>query len=199
MLTIGITGGVGAGKSLIMDILQNRYGAFVLKADEAAHLLEEPGEDCYNKLLDTFGNGILAKDGHIDKFKFASLIFSDEDKLKAANAIIHPAVRVYIIDAMERERAKGTGIFALEAALLIEEHYDEILDELWYIYVPVDIRRQRLKSSRGYTDEKINNIFSSQLPEEVFRKYCRYTVDNSGSVEHTSDQIDALLKDRVSG
>ena len=101
MITIGVTGGVGAGKSVVMDYLKKEYNAAVIKADEAARLLEEPGQDCYNELLDIFGKSILDENGYIDKKAFAAKIFSDPEARAKTNACVHPAVkkrRVIIID-----------------------------------------------------------------------------------------------------
>ncbi|MBR4207759.1 MAG: dephospho-CoA kinase [Lachnospiraceae bacterium] len=194
MKSIGITGGVGSGKSAVVDYLRDHYGAYCIKADEAVHILEEPGQPCYNMLLKTFGEGILLKDGRLDKKSFASLIFSDEEARKKANSILHPAVKDYIRLKLDEKKKDGTEYFILEAALLIEEGYDEILDELWYVYVPEDIRRSRLKESRGYSDEKIDDIFASQLSEEEFKNNCRRMIDNSGSIYTTMKQIDRILK-----
>ena len=81
----------------------------------------------------------------------------------------------------------------VEAALLIEEHYDEVLDELWYVYVPEVIRRDRLKASRSYSDEKIDSIFAAQLSEQEFREHCRYVIDNGNDLSYTYRQIDELI------
>ena len=86
-----------------------------------------------------------------------------------------------------------TCFFFIEAALLIECGYLNIVDEMWYIYAREDIRRKRLKESRNYTDEKINAIMDSQLKEEEFRKYCKVVIDNSGSLEDSYEQIDREL------
>ena len=81
----------------------------------------------------------------------------------------------------------------IEAALLIECGYDKIVDELWYIYADKEVRRQRLKESRGYSDEKIDNIFKNQLSEDKFRSHCKVVIDNSGTLEDTCKQIDRAL------
>ncbi|MCR5210877.1 MAG: dephospho-CoA kinase [Lachnospiraceae bacterium] len=194
MITIGVTGGVGAGKSVVMDYLEKAYNAAVIKADEAAHLLEEPGQDCYNELLDIFGKSILDENGFIDRKAFATMLFSDPEARTKTNACIHPAVKKYVLKRIAQEEAKRTTYFALEAALLIEEHYDELLDRMWYVYVPEDIRRRRLKENRGYSDEKIDNIFASQLSEEEFRSHCNEVIFNGGSPEETYREIDAIMK-----
>lgn len=194
MRTIGITGGVGSGKSTILSYIEVRYNARVIRADEAAHGLEAPGQSCYQPLVELLGKEILCRDGTIDREKMAQKIFREEGLLAAVNQIVHPAVKVYILEEMEKERKRGCyDFFFLEAALLIEEHYDTILDELWYIDSGEDIRRTRLKESRGYSDEKITNMIKKQMPEEIFRRTCRLVIDNSGSLEDAYRQIDYKL------
>ncbi len=193
MRTIGVTGGVGSGKSVVLDYLRDRYGARLIVADDVARQLEEPGAPCYNELLELLGREVLGSDGYFDNKKFAAAIFSDEKKLAAVNAIVHPEVRKYILSEMEKEEKRGCRYFVVEAALLIEEHYDEVLDELWYIFVPENIRRERLKSSRGYSDEKIDSIFEAQLSEREFREHCIYVIDNGSSLTETYRQIDELM------
>lgn len=195
MKFIGITGGVGAGKTAILDYLRNKPDTKVMLADEIAHELMVPGTQCYDKLKAEFGTeDIYQKDGFFDRIKLAQVIFSDDEKRKKLNGIVHPAVRKYVIGqaAYERKEEK-IKLLVLEAALLIEEHYDEICDELWYIYTSEENRRIRLKKQRNYSDEKINEIFNSQLTDEKFRKACRVVIDNNGTIEAAEAQIEAAL------
>jgi len=156
MKFIGITGGVGAGKSAILEYIAEHYNAKVMLADEIAHDLMMPGTKCYDTIKEAFGaENIFLPDGSFDRLKMAQVIFSDETKREQMNGIVHPAVREYILEVYEAEKTKGTLDFLiLEAALLIEEHYDEICDELWYIYTSEENRRERLRENRGYSDEK---------------------------------------------
>lgn len=195
MKFIGITGGVGAGKSAILDYLKNKPDTKVMLADEIAHELMVPGTQCYDKLKAEFGTeDIYQKDGFFDRIKLAQVIFSDDEKRKKLNGIVHPAVRKYVIGQAAYERKEGKiKLLVLEAALLIEEHYDEICDELWYIYTSEENRRIRLKKQRNYSDEKINEIFNSQLTDEKFRKACRVVIDNNGTIEAAAAQIEAAL------
>ena len=195
MKFIGITGGVGAGKSAILDYLKNKPDTKVMLADEIAHELMVPGTQCYDKLKAEFGTeDIYQKDGLFDRIKLAQVIFSDDEKRKKLNGIVHPAVRKYVIGQAAYERKEGKiKLLVLEAALLIEEHYDEICDELWYIYTSEENRRIRLKKQRNYSDEKINEIFNSQLTDEKFRKACRVVIDNNGTIEAAEAQIEAAL------
>ena len=195
MKFIGITGGVGAGKSAILDYLDKKEGVKVILADQVAHLLMEPGKECYNRIVECFKEDDLLDDNAcFDRFKLANVIFSDERKRDTLNGIVHPAVKEYIKDIYALEKKKGKlKLLVLEAALLIEEDYDEICDELWYIYTSRENRRNRLKSSRGYSDEKVDNIFNSQLSENEYRNACKEVIDNNGSLEETYNQIESAL------
>lgn len=197
MMTIGITGGVGAGKSQILSYVEEHYNCKVIRADEVAHLLEDPGHECYDRIVTFLGADILLQDGAIDKRKMAAVIFADEEKLVGVNAIIHPGVKKYIIEQIQKEREKGDIDFLfVEAALLIEEHYDEILDEMWYIHTDVEIRSQRLAESRQYSAEKIADIMGKQLSEEEFRRHCSVVIINNGDLKTTYRQIDEVMGER---
>ena len=197
MKTIGITGGVGAGKSEVLKLIAKIRRCVIVKADDLARSLEEKGEACYEPLIKLLGEEVLSDDGQIDPKKMARMIFAEgaQDLLKGVNAIVHPAVKSRILEMIDEYSASGKyDYFFIEAALLIEDHYDEIVDELWYIYADVKVRRNRLKDSRGYSDEKIDEIMDSQSSDEVFRKYCKVIIDNSGSIEDTKRQLNSILK-----
>ena len=165
MIFIGITGGVGAGKSAVLSYLKELDGIRVMLSDEIAHELMEPGSDCYNRLKELF----------------------------AEEPIWLPAVKEYVLNAVKEAKKEGLFMLVLEAALLIEEGYGEICDELWYIYASEEVRRKRLKSSRGYSDEKIDSIFASQLKEAEYRRHCKEVIDNDGDIENTIASINKAL------
>lgn len=213
MRFIGITGGVGAGKSAILSYLAQKPKTKVLLADEIAHDLMEPGTDCYREIVKTFagedifqdmdtfrtaeGVSLVGEELPFHRGKLAQVIFSDETKREQMNAIVHPAVKDYVSAVFNEESKKRQLDFLiLEAALLIEEKYDEICDELWYIYTNEENRRARLKESRGYSDEKIDSIFASQLKEEEFRAATSVTIDNNGDLEETYRQIEKALRSK---
>lgn len=189
MKVIGITGGVGCGKSTVMDFLETTYDARILKADSVGHLLMEPGQVCYRQMVEHFGTAILKEDGSIDRAKVAGIVFSNPEELQIQNRIMHPAIRAYIREEMKKAEKDGRAYCFVEAALLLEDHYDDFCDEVWYIYTDSSIRRSRLKESRGYTDEKIDEIMAKQMTEEEFKSRTAFTVDNSGSPEQTKEQI----------
>ncbi|MCI8327341.1 MAG: dephospho-CoA kinase [Lachnospiraceae bacterium] len=191
MKFIGITGGVGAGKSAILNYIEKNYNAKVLLADEIAHDLMMPGTKCYDTIKKVFGKeDIFLADGTLDRIKMAEIIFQNAKKREQMNGIVHPAVKKYILDVYKRALKEGRlDYLILEAALLIEEHYDEICDELWYIDTSEENRRSRLRKNRGYSDEKIDQILKSQLTEEEYRRSCKKSIDNNGSVEDTVLQV----------
>ncbi len=197
MRVIGITGGVGAGKTSVLRILERESSCRTIVADEAAKRLQEPGQSCFNELVSAFGKGILDDEGRIDRAKLARLIFEDEKAREKVNAIIHPAVNRYITDVINEEKEKAEIEFLfIEAALLIECGYDRICDELWYIYASEASRRKRLKESRGYSDEKISAMFASQLSEDDFKRHCSRIIDNDMDEERVVRQIRQLLDEK---
>lgn len=194
MKVIGITGGVGSGKSALLKYIAKNYNCRVILADEVAHQAKEPGQPCYEELIKLLSSDILNEDGTIHKGKMAEKIFASEELLKKVNQIIHPAVKKMILDEITLEKRRGELDFLfLEAALLIEDGYLNIVDEMWYIYARDDVRRMRLKKSRNYSDEKTDAIMKTQLTEENFRKNCSFVIDNSGGIEEAYRQIDIKL------
>lgn len=190
MLVIGITGGVGAGKTRILQVLQTHCNCRIVLADEVGNKVKEPGQKCYDKIVKLLGNTILEEDSTINRLKMAEKIFSEKKLLEEVNQIIHPAVKEYILKEIEMEKEKNeVEVFFLEAALLIEAGYIPLLDELWYIYSDRHVREERLRKSRGYTQEKIRQIMSKQLAEEEFEKYANVKLDNSYEFEKTVSQI----------
>lgn len=195
MRIIGITGGVGAGKSEILKFIAEQYSSRIIMADDVANEIKMPGQLCYNQIVALLGKDILQADGTIDRAKMAAKIFADKELLKKTNEILHPGVRTYILHAIEEEKKRGEIAFLIiEAALLIEEHYDEICDELWYIHADYDVRCERLKNSRGYTQEKIDSIMAKQLSETEFKKHCQVVIDNSGKLKTAYAQIREKLE-----
>lgn len=193
MKIIGITGGIGSGKSRVLSFMEERFQAVICQADHVAWELQEPGQVCYKEILACFGTSVLNEDMTLNRKALGQIVFHDTNELYKLNQIMHPAVKKEIRKRIRQEKEKGTKLFVLEAALLIEEDYGEICDELWYIYTSEPIRRQRLKESRAYSDGKIDAIMASQLPEAVFRKECHRVIDNSGTFEETCQQLEDAM------
>lgn len=196
MRFIGITGGVGAGKSKLLSYIRKHYLCEVYLADEVAHLVKRKGTVCHDRLVELLGEEILDSDGEIDNAAMAERIFQDAALLKQINAIVHPAVREYLVDRLAKARENAdVELFFVEAALLIEAGYGELVDELWYVYADEEVRRKRLAAGRGYGPEKIANIMSHQLSDERFRANCDFVIDNGGKLEDGYRQIDKKLED----
>ena len=193
MKIIGITGGVGSGKSRVLSYMKEEFGAVICQADHVAWKLQEPGERCYLQIVEHFGKDILNDDETINRKKLGHIVFNDHEQLLVLNGIMHPVVKETIVQMIQTEQKNGTDYFVLEAALLLEDGYNQICNELWYIYTDEKIRRLRLKESREYSDTKIDAIMSSQLSEELFRKECQIVIDNSGDFEDTCYQIDKVM------
>ena len=194
MITIGITGGVGAGKSTVLDFLAEKYQAYVMKADEIGHLVMEPGQECYEPVIALFGKQIIKDDKTIDRRQVSDVVFSHPDMLERLNEIIHPAVKRYIRRQLELKRQQGQKICVVEAALHQEDHYQEFFDTIWYIHTEQEIRIRRLMENRGYTREKSISIIASQAPEEFFRANADYVVVNNTDLKETWQQIEEGIR-----
>ena len=194
MITIGVTGGVGAGKSTVLDFLEQEYQAYVMKADEIGHLVMEPGQSCYEPVITLFGKQVIKNDKTIDRRLVSDVVFSHPDMLEKLNHIIHPAVKEYIRRQLALKKEEGQRICVVEAALLLEDHYEEFCDTVWYIHTDSEIRIRRLMESRGYTREKSMSIIASQAPEEFFRTHTDYVVTNNTDLEDTWQQIREGIK-----
>ena len=195
MKFIGITGGVGAGKSEILKYIKRHYKCEIYLADEAAHEVKRAGTECFDRLVTLLGSDIVDEDGEINKAVMADKIFGDEELLRQVNEIVHPAVKDYLMAKYEAALENpDIELFFVEAALLIEAGYKELVNEMWYIYADSNDRRKRLMYSRGYSEEKIQNIMDNQLTEEEFREACDFVIDNSGLLADSYRQIDKKLE-----
>ncbi|OUP86636.1 dephospho-CoA kinase [Lachnoclostridium sp. An169] len=188
MKVLGITGGVGSGKSEVLTYLEEAYGAVVCQMDKVAQELEKKGTPCFQKIVETFGAEMIGADGELDRRKLGALVFADGEKLALLNRIVHPAVLEWVRQDIEEKEEEGKQLYVVEAALLPEVG-GEICGEIWYIYADPQVRRERLKASRGYSDEKIADMIRSQPSEEAFRRISTAVIDNSGSLENTKRQI----------
>lgn len=196
MRVIGITGGVGAGKTKVLNYIRKHYNCSIIFADEVGNIVKEKGKPCYQKLVELLGKGILDDNGEINRNKMAECLFRDDDIREKVNAIIHPAVTDYILSQIKEEKQKRKlDFFFVEAALLIECGYKQYLDEIWYIYADKETRKKRLIQERQYSEDKINGIMKGQLSEHEFMENCDATINNSNDFAKTIEQIDEKLGD----
>ena len=193
MKIIGITGGIGSGKSVVLNMLHDKYDARIVEADKVAHMLQEPGQTVYNRIVECFGNVILSEDGSIDRIKLGKLVMNDEEKLEQLNHLVHPAVKEYILSDIEENRKTMTKLYVIEAALLIQGGYKEICDEMWYIKADIDTRIRRLIQSRGYSEDRALQVIKNQPDESFYIENSDIILDNSGTVKDLENSLLNLI------
>ncbi len=188
-MIIGVTGGVGAGKSEVLRFLHDEFHAVILEMDAIGRKLMEPGEACYDRICELFGKEAVKEDGTLDRTYIANIVFHDPDKLEELNGIVHPAVRAYCDRVIRETEKRESAPIILESAILLDAGYDTVCDEVWYIYADEKTRARRLRISRGYSGERIRAVMQSQKSEEFFREHADFVLDNSGSLEEMKQQI----------
>ena len=194
MKVIGLTGGVGAGKSTVLSYLKNVCSAWIIEADQVGHLVMEPGERCYDGMIALFGKQIIKRDKTIDRGMVSDVVFGNEKMRRKLNSLLHPAIKEYILEKLEKGRGAGRELAVVEAALLLEDHYDVFCDKVWYGCTDREIRIRRLMESRGYTKEKAENIMNRQAADEFFRRHADYIIENNGDLEKTYRQIEEGIR-----
>ncbi len=192
MKVIGLTGGVGAGKSLVLTILKTKYNAEVMEADKVAHELMEPGEEGYLRIKETFGEAILNSDGTINRTALGKVIFDNESAREQINSMIHPLVWKKI---RQKISASQAGLIVVEFAIMGEEAED-IYDEMWYVHASEEVRMRRLLKNRGYSKERSEKMIRSQASEQEYARRCDRIIENHGSVKDLEDQLAEILKSR---
>lgn len=189
---IGITGGVGAGKSTVLELLRER-GARVILADLVAHDLMEPGREGLHKVVAALGDSFLRADKTVDRKALADLIFHDKKALETMNGIIHPMVWETI--KQETLTAKEH-LVVIEAAVFDTAPVD-FFDELWYVYADEETRIRRLMENRAYSREKCESIIRRQDSEDQYKKICDRIIDNGGSRKETRAQVEEILSHEI--
>ena len=188
---IGITGGVGSGKSVVLGILKKDYRAQVIEADIVAKELMMPGMPGHEGIKKEWGDQYFAADGTIDKEKLGTALYYCPDFRLRLNAIIHPLVRDEVAARIKRSRRS---VIAYEAALPDAARMKELCDEIWYIHVPERDRIRRLMAGRGYSEDKCRSILAAQPPEYVYVNMAAHVIDNRDSIEETEAQIRAVME-----
>ena len=194
MKVYGITGGAGTGKSEVIKMLQENFGGCVIMSDEVARELMQKGNISYQLIVEYFGRDILMDDGEIDRKKLADHVFNNKEALEKLNSMTHPYVKDEIRKLIAEAEASGECRFvALEYAILLECGYEDICDEFWYVYTKPEIRRQRMKETRNYSDEKVDSVMRNQQPDEVFFKQCSFVIENNTTLSDVYDQLKEKL------
>ena len=153
-----------------------------------------PGAKSYDAIVQAFGNEILNEDQTIKRPILGEIVFRDETKLSLLNSITHKNVDEEILSRIDQfEKEEPEGLLVIESALLVGAGYEKRFDQLWYIYTREEVRYERLKASRGYSDEKIKQMIEKQQKEEEFKSMASNIIDNSGDLEDTKAQIIKIL------
>lgn len=192
MKVIGLTGGVGSGKSLVAQKMEEELGAVLLIADELGRAAMEPGTDSFERIVRRFGEELVLPDGTLDRNRLAGIIFQDAAARRAVNEIIHPVVKACMAQEISR-RKNEEGLLVLETAILFESGCDALCDEIWYVRVPASLRQKRLQESRGYSPEKSQAIMAGQLEEQEFLRRCDKVLENDSTPQALSGKIRSLL------
>lgn len=199
MRVIGITGGVGCGKTTIINLIKEHLNNkkdvkfSILMTDEISRNLLQPEQKAYIQVVELFGESIVNEDKTIHRGKLAEIIFQNPNKRMVLNSIIHPLVKQEVINTINNLRITGNDYVFIESALLYDDHYEVFCDETWYIYAPKEQRIQRLKSSRSYSQDKIESIMKSQLTEQEFRNKCDVVIYNDKTCDDVRQQLVKLL------
>lgn len=182
-LTIGVTGGIGSGKSTATKILAE-LGAPIIDADKVGHAIYAPGGPAYDDMIAAFGTGILADDKTIDRRKLGPIVFADPDALKRLNSIVHPKMFARMREMIDAMRAEGeTRPIVVEAAILIEANWLPLFDEIWLVVATKDRVVERVERDRGLAREQTEARIKAQLSDDERRKHAAIVITNDGTID----------------
>ncbi|QXJ25469.1 dephospho-CoA kinase [Actinomadura graeca] len=191
MLKVGLTGGIGSGKSEVSALLAG-HGAVVIDADRIAREVVEPGTPGLAAVAAEFGEGVLLPSGALDRAKVGSIVFADPERLKALNAIVHPLVGERTRELMDA--APPDAVVVYDVPLLAENGLASMYDEVVVVEAPEETRLRRLASRRGMTEEDARARMANQATSEERRAIATRVIDNSGTLDDLKAQVDALWK-----
>ena len=192
MKFLGLTGGIASGKSTISRRLRE-LGAVTLDADELARIVVSPGWPALERIVQRFGDDVIAADGSLDRAALAKVVFTDPEQLQHLNDIVHPAIRDHV-DGVIRDIRSGHegGVLVYEIPLLAESEHDYTFDLIVVAEAPDDIRIERMTSLRGMSEQEARARLANQATNEERREIADVVIDTSGSIEHTIEQTDTL-------
>lgn len=197
MLTIGLTGGIGSGKSAVAAMLA-QLGAPILDADKVGHAIYQPGGPAYTDVVAAFGEGILAADRTVDRKKLGPLVFGDPAALKRLNSIVHPKMLAQMREMVAEMRRNGERRpIVIEAAILIEANWQPLCDEIWLVTAPPEQVIMRVERQRGMQRAQTEARISAQLSNDERRKHASLVVENNGTLDELRAKIAALWQDAL--
>lgn len=189
MILVGLTGGIGAGKSTVSALLADR-GAVIIDADAITHELQRPGTPVFDAIVERFGPGVVAASGELDRAALADIVFNDADELAALNAIVHPAVGAEMMARLAAE-AETDHVVVLDVPLLVESGRSDMAGTI-VVDVPPDVALDRLVNQRGVTEDDARARMGRQASREDRLAKADRVVDNSGTRDDLDAQIDDL-------
>lgn len=190
MLLVGLTGGIGAGKSTVAELLAER-GALVIDADDLARRAVAPGTAGFDRVVEVFGEGILGPEGDIDRARLAEIVFADEERRRELEAIVHPEVARLFAEAVEPHRDTDR-VVVYSVPLLAERGLAELFDVVVVVVADVDRRTERLMRDRGMAADEVRARVAAQLDDEQRARVADVLLDNDGSPERLGPQVDRL-------
>ena len=196
MLVIGLTGGIGTGKSEAARYMGS-LGAVLINADQVGHEAYSPHSEAWRQVVGAFGEGILQDNGEIDRRSLGAIVFSDPDQLARLNGIMHPLMARMVQDKIGGLRENGVGVVVVEAALLFEAGWDSLVEEVWVTDSPEESVILRLSQRNGMTEEEARKRLSSQMDRAERLDRSDFVIDNSSDVGALQAAIDGLWDSRV--
>ncbi|MBU8905145.1 dephospho-CoA kinase [Desertibacillus haloalkaliphilus] len=192
-MIVGLTGGIASGKSSVTRLLKE-YGIAVIDADLVAREVVEAGEEAYQKIVDHFGETILASDKTIARKKLGEIVFNDEEERNALNAIVHPAIRKRMLEQKESYEKEGRELIVYDLPLLFENELTHMVEKIILVYVDADVQLQRLMERDQSTREEALSRIRSQMPIAEKLSLADEVIDNNGSRDETKQQLLEILK-----
>lgn len=197
MLTIGLTGGIGSGKSTVSKFLAE-LGAPVIDADKVGHAIYQPDGPAYQDMIDAFGRDILAPDGAIDRKKLGPIVFGDPAALKRLNAIVHPKMFARMREMVAALRAQGERKpIVIEAAILIEANWQPLFDEIWLVIASKERVIERVERDRGMKPEQTEARIRAQLSDDERRRHASLVITNDGTLEELRARVAEVWQDAM--
>jgi dephospho-CoA kinase len=196
MIVIGLTGGIGTGKSEVARIFQE-LGAVLINADQIGHQAYNPHSEIWQEVVKAFGEEILQPSGEIDRKKLGSIVFADPDQLTRLNQIMHPRMARMVARQVQELGEQGADVVVVEAALLFEAGWDSLVGEVWSTESPEDLVIKRLQSRSGLSQEEAKKRIDSQMSAEERKSRSQVVVDNSGDLVDLERVVRSIWDRRV--
>ena len=198
MLTIGLTGGIGSGKSVVADLLRQQ-GAAIIDADRLGHEAYTPNSEAWRQVLAAFGEGILTAEGEIDRRKLAAIVFSDPAQLQRLNGIMHPLMAGMVQQRKVQLAEASVAVAVVEAAVLFEAGWETLVDEVWTTVAPDDVVIERLRQRNGLSAQEAGKRINSQMsPQDRIRR-SDVVIENTSDLAALQHQVKTLWETRVKG